>query len=455
MRADMQILAGRAGRQRPRGRRRRGAGGFTLTELMVVMGLSGLVVAALLSVAQVHGRNEQQAQQGQQAMENARGALEEIAQSARSTTAWMASSRLTGVAVGAAPPLPAQQVYNRAPNKLIGDLMAIQVKNNAGVDGSDIVMLMPTEPGYHAGGGPQAVVPTNPPQPAMSTLTSKFDPNSTTLTVDSLGPAGQQWAAGDYAAVVPVGFAGAANTTVLWDFRTAYLVAVQNVAGNTLTVSNPDLVAGNPSVYPGGLVFRVRPVTYLIRPYFNTAVNSTERTLLAIDGGPFADGGKGPFSDQELGFPLPNVSTMQVVAENIVDLQVALWYDCNNNGRVDEIGTAVNDDELVFNVANEIAVPPLGGSCALGAKNPVSAAQLPGAGNLNPMRISGVRISVVSRTSQPLETLGPGRPPVEDRAADPPFPVGADFNDATTIPFRYRYRVQRTFVYFRNAALSQ
>ena len=46
------------------GAARRRQAGFTLTELMIVMGLSGLVAAALLSIAQVHARNEQQAQQG-------------------------------------------------------------------------------------------------------------------------------------------------------------------------------------------------------------------------------------------------------------------------------------------------------------------------------------------------------------------------------------------------------
>ena len=446
------------------GAARRRQAGFTLTELMIVMGLSGLVAAALLSIAQVHARNEQQAQQGQQAMENARGALEEIAQSARSTTAWFASSRLTGVAPGAAPPLPAQQVYNRAPNMGTGDLAAIQVLNNAGLNGSDIVMLMPIEPGYHTGGNPVAAPVSNPAAPAMSTLTSKFDPASVSLTVDSLGPAGQQWAPGDYAAIVPTGFAPPANATVLWDFRTAYLVAVQNVAGSVLSVTNPDPVA-NPSVNAGGLLYRVRPVTYLIRAYFNSAVGSTERTLVAIDKGPFADGGKGPFSPNPLQDPAADF--FQVVAENIVDLQVALWYDCNNNGLIEERGLGVNDDELVYNFPgeNHLVNPGVGlnpvVACAApvppgnAARNPVSAAQLPSAAALNPMRISGMRISVVSRTSQPLETLGPGRPPVEDRAADPAFPPGADFSDPTTIPYRYRYRVQRTMVYFRNTALSQ
>lgn len=449
-------------------RRARGAAGFTLTELMIVMGLSGLVAAALLSIAQVHSRNEQQAQQGQQALENARGALEELAQSARSTAAWTASSRLNDSPPGTprpTAPLPAQQVFNGAPPMPARDLACIQVLNNQGVNGSDILMLMPTEPGYLAGGGPPAVPPSSPTPPAMSTLTSKFDSNSTTLTVDSLGPAGQQWTIGDFAAVVPTGFAAPANTGLLWDFRIAYLVAVLNVAGTTLTVAN-STAAGNEPVWPGGLVYRVRPVTYLIRPYFNSAVGSKERTLLAIDKGPFADNGKGPFSQNPALDPAPDF--FQVVAENIVDLQVALWYDCNNDGVMFEKGNAAYDDELLYNFPGEGPLAPPasqfnftpGPGCPQqtdpgAGRNPATAAQLPGAGPLNPTRISGIRISVVSRTSQPLETLGWGRPSLEDHAADPAFPPGADFSDPSTIPYRYRYRVQRTMVYFRNGALSQ
>lgn len=433
--------------------RRAGSRGFTLTELLIVMGLSGLVVSALLGIAQVQSRNEQQAQQGQAALENARGALEELSQSARAAGMLFGGTQPgnpPGVAYSSANPrLPTQQIFSlyQGGSVNLGDTPMILVQNNAGPDGQDILTLFPAEPGFSGAFNDSA-------EPAMGVLRSNFT-GASPLVVDSQGPASQPWQNLDFVALLPVGFQslGGGNKR-LTDFNAGYLVRLSGAPVAAAPGFNLPITPANGAlitlpVSSGSLLFRLRPVTYRINKYFNAGADQPgllpERTLIAVKDGPFS---------QSVADCAIAPADCQVVAENIADLQVSLWYDCNEDGQVNEVGLGANDDEILYNAAGDT---PFAAGCVpqANARNPLSSTTLPANAQLNPPRISGLRITVVARTSTPLDTLGPGRPRAEDRGADLAPPGDGNFADPTTTPYRYRYRLHSTWVYFRNPALTK
>jgi hypothetical protein len=149
-----------------------------------------------------------------------------------------------------------------------------------------------------------------------------------------------------------------------------------------------------------GLIFRARPMVYRI----DTTLLNGKPALVLQD---FA--------------PLDTTQPLQIVAENIVDLQVALGVDGLRTGQpsgtLEETGAAANDDEWVYNFPGEVLPQPLP----------------PGS------RIAAVRVTVVARTEdaeQPLQR----RPALEDRPAGP---VDG-----------HRYRLLPMTVYLRSAVTN-
>lgn|SRR3990167_3828880 len=102
----------------------------------------------------------------------------------------------------------------------------------------------------------------------------------------------------------------------------------------------------------------------------------------------------------------------QPIANNIEDMQVSLGYDRDSNGILTQVGSVVNDDELVFNFAGE-------------SNTGESAANL-----------REVKIIVAGRTKLPDLQFQGSRPAIMDRAA------GATDG--------YRRRVKGTRVKIRN-----
>lgn len=132
-----------------------------------------------------------------------------------------------------------------------------------------------------------------------------------------------------------------------------------------------------PSYPPQSYVFPLRHVTYSVSTsqYGAGTAGTQDESLLLMD----LNRGAGP----------------QPLAEGVEDFQVALWIDNNQDGVINEVGAAANDDELVFNVAGETMPASL-------------------------TNLRAIRITVVGKTTVAFGGAQfPARPKVEDHPAAP------------------------------------
>lgn len=167
------------------------------------------------------------------------------------------------------------------------------------------------------------------------------------------------------------GFSMTGNNVVqLCDFDHAVLLKVNAMGAGTLGLQTPNTFA---TVFAAGaLVFRSRHVTYRVNTTMFAAASTGNASMLTLD--------------------LHDGNGEQPVAEGIEDLQVALGFDNDGDGRIAEVGAAAGDDEWVFNVAGETA--------------PASLANL-----------RAVRVTLVAKSTQFEAGATAARPAAEDRAA--------------------------------------
>ncbi len=339
-------------------------GGLTLVEVMIVLGLTGLVAVALFASAQIHTTLQRQDGQVQQTMDNVRAGLEQMQRDAR-----LSGTLLMGLpATNAVPP--------NNPALLYGVNLLNNVNNAANSDGPDAVRLLISD------------------DTSAGVLADTTSESTTPISVYG-GPA---FAQGDLVVVSDF------NKSVLYRLTGNPTAGTANngTAATQLLPVTPPL--GNPLIFNAwALVARSRLVTYQV----DTTIFSGDPVLTMQDLVPLLNNGE-------------TAPAAQIVAEDIYDLQVALGVDGLNgaaDGVITEVGATAGDDEWIFNVAGE-TLPQV----------------LPAAGKMV------LRISLVGRTSQASETLGTGRPAVEDRPAGAP-----DF---------YVWRVLTAEVTLRNLATN-
>ncbi len=320
------------------GQTRSGAtGGFTLVELLIALGLTGLVAVALLAAARVQTTLQRQEQQAQQTQDNVRSSVEELVHSLHQA--------MSGVAANAVPP--------GTPATISGVTVLNNVLGAANGDSPDTLQLVLND------------------DSVVAALLQDAGPGTQPIVVNT----GSAFRSNDF--------------FTLTDFNKAILcrLTVDPQAGTAngldvgqLWMSGP-LPVSKLTFLRGSLAVRARLLAYQI----NTTLFSGTPLLTLQDGA-----------------PLDTTKAEEIVAENIEDLQIAVGVDGLHtsilDGTIQEVGAAVDDDEWVYNYPGETMPDPL---------PPVA-------------RISAVRISVVGRTTQAGELLGPGRPAVEDRPAGPP-----------------------------------
>lgn len=317
--------------------RRRREAGVTLSEILVGLGLAGLIAVAVLAVAQLHTSTLHEDRMTHQAQQNVRAALDEVVASLRAC----GKSTLT------------YTLRNGVPPAGLSTLPRVLVDNNPG-DGPDALQVVLGD------------------DRALPTLLVETD-DQPVLKVDHAGGLRR----GDLIVVTDL-----AEGTLFQLDRDPGPLDLAGIPAVQLFF-HPPPVAALPVFARGALVLPVRVVRYQI----DTTLFGGRPALVLRDGLPPPPG---------------EADEPQVVAEDIVDLQVALGIDGLRTGlatgAVDEVGRSKDDDEWVFNYPGEAMPDPLP------------------AGS----RLALIRVTIVARTGLQSSPLGPGRPAVEDRPAGPP-----------------------------------
>lgn len=348
---------------RSRGGRRRG---FTLSEILVSLGLVSLLAMALLAAAQTQLVLYRDGQRMQAVEENARAGLEVLAHDARLVGA---PSRGWGFAnsTGVGPAgLPFYKVVDSYSNL------------DATGHGADRLEL---------------IIPAG----ELVALASAAAPMSTSLELLRLDPeslrapgtraATADLSVGDYLLLSNVSILApsraassvppppmltaqplcSASTTLVG----AVLAQVQSVASPTTVQLTAPLDPSGCDLAAGSLVGRASVVAY----YLSGA------DLVLDDGAQLRPAGSPP-------------PALPPVAESIIDLQIAVGVDANGDGILSEVGQTAGDDEWYMNVDGE-SMP------------------------LDPP--SALRLTVVARTPvrDPGDQSAPGRPAVENHPAGP------------------------------------
>lgn len=336
--------------------RRGAAAGFSLVEIMVSLGLAGLLAAAILTAAQIQaGLHRDQA--GLQAtLDNGRAALNAIAHDARLLGAPAWGWGLTN-STGAGPQtLPLYRVVDSAgadaPDRLdliipAGDALLLAAGVNPGATQLDLRRLDPQALADPAQGPPpnRDFAPLG--LALLSNVTLRVPPGPPPLMAPpSPGCDAQSGGLG------------------------AALLRVSGRSGQSGLAIAP-LTTGGCSYGRGSLVTRAAALSYF--------VDRARALLLVADEALLAPASAG----DPPGSP---------VAEGIVDLQVAVGVDGLNGARD---GTLSEDEWAYRGGVAGAAVAPW---------------QPP----------SALRITIVARTLSPGATVGPGRPAVENRPGGPP-----------------------------------
>lgn len=283
------------------GSRRSAARGFTLTELMIALGLTGLVAVVLLAASQVQTEIQREEGQSQQIQDNLRAAMEELVTSVRTAGSCFYSG----------------QVTNAVPPGMPGTILGINVRNNilnAGnsdsPDGLDLIRCDDA---------------------TVATLTVTSKPSDTQLVADTSAA----FQMNDFVVLSDFYFGN------LYRLTAAPQMFMNGVPQQRLFVNAP--VTTPPSAFaPGSVITRVLPLAY--------RVDTTMFTNLPV------------LTLQDLA-PYDNSQAPQMVAENIEDLQVAVGIDGLSDSKVDgilrEVGQAANDDDWIYNYPGETLPVPL------------------------------------------------------------------------------------------------
>lgn len=344
---------------------RKAQAGLTLSEVLVAMGLTGLVTVMVFGMSQLIGDSQQREESTQYVQDNVRSATEEL---------------LRGVQKAGTSFL-SRQAQNAVPPRSPASVWAVRVVDNPSNAPSS--------------NGPDALELIRIDDSVRSTLMQDTDGQSSSLLVDSAA-----------------GLRGG-SYVVLSDFQSAILYRLttdptpQTLYGNQGNIPVQQLIVTPPPSAPsfalsaGAMVNLAQPVRYSV----STTLMAGTPTLVLQDGA-----------------PVDSTQPLQVVADHIEDLQVALGVDGLLNGLSDgqlsEVGAAAGDDEWIYNVAGE----------SFPAALPQGA------------QVIAVRITVIGRTREVSEALGPGRPAAENR------PAGA--------PDGYRRRVLSTVIGLRSLLTS-
>lgn len=336
---------------------RRGEAGFTLSEILISLGLVGVLAAALLAAAQVQVQLHREQSRVQSAQDNTRAALDILAGAARLIGA---PSRGYGFvnSTGSGPAaVPIFRVFDNF--------------NNLGPDRLDVVVPA----------GVYLATSTDTAATAQSLEVMRFDPASQ----DNPGAAPAATAgfeAGDYVILAnvfsaapprPPSILSAASACAGAGQIGASLLQVLSVASSTRLTVQP-VNTGACSFPRGSLAVRASATGYYV---------DGSQQLVAEEGGAARPN------------PLP-LGAASPVAEHIADLQIAVGVDGLNglpaDGVLTENGAGANDDEWAFNVPGELlpAQPP-----------------------------SALRITIVGRsaTADLAVSTGAGRPRIEDHEA--------------------------------------
>jgi type II secretory pathway pseudopilin PulG len=285
-----------------RARRASAERGLTLSELMIAMGLTGVVAVMLLASAQVQTGLSRQASQTQYVQDNVRSAMEEIVQNVRRA----GKSFITKSAVNAVPPSNPQR------------LQAVSIVNAAGgantPDALNLILIDDSVTG---------------------TLMQDASQFTNPLYVNnSLGMArGAMFTLSNF------------NSAVLYSLTLdPGAAALSGIGVAALTITPPPVPPAS-TLFRGSIINRASLLSYRV----DTTIIPGTPVLVLQDGA-----------------PLDMTQPAQIVAENIEDLQFALGVDGLftgvSDGRIAETGKAPNDDEWINNYPGEVtpAVLPAG-----------------------------------------------------------------------------------------------
>lgn len=282
--------------------RRAAARGMTLVELIVAMGLSSLVILALLAYAQSQTAIQRQTQQATALQANVQAAVEELSTSLRSAGA----SFTAGYATNAVPP--------GTPSRVLGVTMVNNALGAPGGDGPDTLQVLVSDDIDYA------------------TLLDDAAQATTPLITD--GAAGLRQ--GDLLLLSDF------TDAVLYRLTQDPTAATFNGEAVTHLAVTPPLAAPPIPFLKGAKVFRARPLIYRL----DTNLLEGLSVLTLQDGAPFI-----------------TTEPPQIVAEHIEDLQVALGIDGLwggiRDGVLQETGKAADDDEWVHNFPGETLPDPL------------------------------------------------------------------------------------------------
>lgn len=279
--------------------------GFTLSEIMVTLGLVSVVASAVLALAQIQASIQREQNRLQAAQDNARAALQILAEEARLIGA---PSRGYGVvnATGTGPPtLPIYHVIDNYEGRgadrleLIVPRGSLYASTTSLVDTASTLGLEPLDP-----------------QRATPFSTSNL------LLASNLSVV---------AAPLPPPLLSAASACGGMGTPASALIRVTEVmSGGTLQIS--PMTTGGCRFPKGTLVAKAQVAAYFL----------DEKSQLVVA------------EEAQLGLPLALVP----LAEQVADLQIAVGVDGLNGNPLDGIlterGEAANDDEWALNVDREV-----------------------------------------------------------------------------------------------------
>ena len=277
-------------------RRKTAASGMTLVEILVSLGLCGLLLTAALalseSVAAVH------TDQGQIEVisENLRGAMAKVTRDVRLAGAGFASGAATNAVTTLPSVLPAATIVNSNPDSI------------------DLLLALGTAP---------------------ATTLSQTNPADTQVAVD--GVQGAQFGSGDYA--------------LLSDFTNAVLYQVGHPGAGVIgAVPSVLLPVMPPSSFPvasfpaGSVLLKASSVRYAVQLGDGVSLPNSW-FLMELAGAPLGANTPAPLAENIVDFQIA------VGIDGLGGLPV--------DGVIQEIGAAAGDDEWVFNVPGEtLPAPP-------------------------------------------------------------------------------------------------
>ncbi len=270
--------------------------GMTLIEILISLGLCGLLLTAALALSQTMAQVNTDQGQIEVITENLRGAMAKLTRDVRLAGAGFASGVATN-AVSAAPALvPAASIANTNPDSI------------------DLLLAVGTAP---------------------ATALSPVFPSDVQLVVDALQ--GTQFFAGDY--------------MLLSDFTNGILYQAGNpsaqVVGSVPAVALP---VSPPAMFPvsrfaaGSVVLRASSVRYAVQKGDGSALPNSW-FLMELDGAPLGGLAQAPLAE--------NIFDFQIAVG--IDGLAGLPLD----GMLQEIGRVAGDDEWVFNMPGEaLPAPP-------------------------------------------------------------------------------------------------